>query len=73
MTKQNILLLLLLMITPCLMAQKKELSQARSYVKSGKYDDAVKTVNQLLKDSANHTNKRIYLVWYDALRAVSGS
>ena len=34
--KQKLILLLLTMITPCLWAQKKELSQARSYIKSGK-------------------------------------
>lgn len=61
-------LLLILMITPCLMAQKKELSQARSYVKSGKYDEAEKLMTKLLKDSANRANERIYLTWYDAVR-----
>ena len=40
--KQKLILLLLTMITPCLWAQKKELSQARSYIKSGKdYDKQV--------------------------------
>ena len=63
-------LLLLTMITPCLTwAQKKELSQARSYVKSKKdYDKAEKLMVGLLKDSANRDDKRIYLVWYDAVR-----
>lgn len=59
--------LLLLMTTPCLMAQKKELSQARSSIKSGKYADAEKTLTALLKDSANRTNKRIWLAYYDAV------
>lgn len=67
MTKQKILLLLLLMITPCLAsAQKKELNQARSSIKSGKYSDAEKVVTTLLTDSANRTNKRIWLAYYDA-------
>lgn len=63
-------LLLLLMITPCLTwAQKKELSQARSYIKSGKdFDKAEKLMTDLLKDSANRTNERIYLLWYEAVR-----
>ncbi len=61
-------LLLLLMITPCLMAQKKELSQARSSIKSGKYDDAEKVLVKLLGDSTNRTNKRIWLAYYDAVR-----
>lgn len=60
-------LLLLLMMTPCLMAQKKELSQARSSIKSGKYADAEKVLTALLKDSTNRTNKRIWLAYYDAV------
>ena len=60
-------LLLLLMMTPCLMAQKKELSQARSSIKSGKYSDAEKVLTTLLKDSTNRTNKRIWLAYYDAV------
>jgi len=66
--KQFITLLLLLTVTPCLRAQKKELSQARSYIKSGKYTEAEKLMTDLLKDSANRANKRIYLTWYDAVR-----
>jgi tetratricopeptide (TPR) repeat protein len=50
------------------MAQKKELSQARSSIKSGKYDDAERTLTKLLKDSTNRTNKRIWLAYYDAVR-----
>ena len=61
-------LLLLLMTTPCLMAQKKELSQARSSIKSGKYDEAERTLSALLKDSANQSKKRIWLAYYDAVR-----
>ena len=66
--------LLLLMMTPCLMAQKtkassvrQELSQARSSIKSGKYADAEKTLATLLKDSTNRTNKKIWLAYYDAV------
>ena len=60
------LLLLLLMITPCLKAQKKELSQARSYIKSGKdYDKAETLMTDLLEtDSTNRTNEKIYLTWF---------
>lgn len=67
--KTMVLLLLLLMITPCLRAQKKELSQARSYIKSGKdFDKAEKLMTDLLKkDSANKTNKKIYLTWFQAV------
>ena len=62
--------LLLLMIMPCLtMAQKKELSQARTYIKSRKdYDKAEKLMTDLLKDSANRANEKIYVTWYDAVR-----
>ena len=56
------------MITPCLVsAQKKELSQARSSIKSGKYSDAEKVLTTLLTDSANRTNKRIWQAYYDAV------
>ena len=69
MTKKQILILLLLMmITPCLRAQKKELSQARSYIKSGKdYDKAERLMTDLLKDSANRENPKILLTWFDAV------
>lgn len=61
--------LLILMITPCLtMAQKKELSQARTILKSGKNgEQAEKLMTTLLKDSANRDNKRIYALWYEAV------
>lgn len=49
-------------------AQKKELSQARTYIKSGKnLDKAEQLMSQLLKDSANHSNKKIYLTLYEAV------
>lgn len=68
--KKQFFLLLLLMITPCLMlAQKKELSQARTYIKSGKnLDKAEQLMTNLLKDSANLDNKRIYQVWFEAVK-----
>ena len=73
MKKQQIIILLLLtMITPCLRAQKKELSQARSYIKSGKdLDKAEKLMVDLLADStnpANRENAKVYLTWLDAVR-----
>ena len=50
-------------------AQKKEISQARTYIKSGKDKDllsAEKLMTGLLaKDSANRQNPRIYATWYD--------
>lgn len=51
------------------MAQKKELSQARSYIKSGKdFDKAERLMTDLLKnDAANRTNEKIYLTWFQAV------
>lgn len=50
------------------MAQKKELSQARSYIKSGKNLDKAETLmTDLLKDSVNRSNDRIYLTWFEAV------
>ena len=66
--RQKLILLLLTMITPCLWAQKKELSQARSYIKSGKdYDKAEKLMVDLLANPENRTNAKIYATWYDAV------
>jgi len=50
-------------------AQKKELSQARSYIKSGKdYDKAEKLMTGLIaQDSANRQNPKIYAVWYESV------
>ena len=50
------------------MAQKKELSQARTILKSGKnVAQAEQMMTKLLKDSANRDNKRIYAVWYESV------
>ncbi len=62
--------LLLLLITPCLRAQRKEFSQARSYIKSGKnLDKAENLMKELLaQDSLNKRNAKIYDTWYQAVR-----
>ena len=70
MMKQRIVIstLLLMMTVTCLLAQKKELSQARSYIKSGKdYDKAEKLMTGLLADSAHRKNMKVYATWYDAV------
>jgi hypothetical protein len=69
-TQHTVALLLILMITPCLTwAQKKELSQARTYIKSGKdYDKAERLMTNLLANPKNKDNKKIYLMWYEAVR-----
>lgn len=65
------LLVFLFLTFPCLaLAQKKELSQARTYIKSGKYAEADKLLTPLLKDSANRQNKRICLALYDAVHGI---
>lgn len=51
------------------MGQKKEVSQARTYIKSKKnLDKAEQLMTGLLNDSANLNNKRIYLVWLEAVK-----
>lgn len=71
MTKQRYvaLIIVVLLLTPCLRAQKNELRQARSYIKSGKdYDKAEKLMTDLLsKDSTCRRNDKVYLMWYDAV------
>ena len=68
---RRIVLLTVLAATVTLgMAQKKELGQARSYIKSGKdLDKAERLMTDLLKDAANRENKRIYETWFDAVHA----
>ena len=61
----------ILFIIPCLaVAQKKELSQARAFIKprTKNYAQADKLMTQLLRDSANRTNKDIYQVLYEAVK-----
>ena len=64
-------------ITCCLLmvlvvgAQKKEISQAKTYIKSGKDKElvsAVKLMTDLLaKNTANRQNPKIYDTWYEAV------
>ena len=62
-------LLLLLTVAPCLNAQRKELSQARSYIKSGKdFDKAEKLMADIVaKDSVGRQNPKVYLMWHQAV------
>lgn len=69
--KKQLLLLLLLLITlsPCVNAQKKEIAQARTYIKSGKnLDKAEQSMRKLLLDSANVRNIRIYTTLAEIVR-----
>ena len=57
---------MLLMLPLCsASAQKKEINQARTFIKNKKYDDAEKLIAPLLKDSANRQNKRVWQTLYD--------
>ena len=63
MTKKLIAItLLLLTIIPCLRAQRKEISQARSYIKSGKDLDKAETMlREVLKnDSVSRQDPRVH-------------
>lgn len=57
------------LLVPALVpAQKKELSQARTYIKSGKdFDKAEKLMTDLLTNPENRDNERIYLTWYESV------
>lgn len=70
MKKHNLLMLLLLMITPCLMAQKNEISQARSSIKSGRDLEKVEELMKgVLKNYPDYKDKdRVYLLWYQAVK-----
>ena len=69
MKSEKFFALLLLLIIPCLtIAQRKELSQARTILKSKRgVEQAEKLMTGLLKDSANRQDKRIYAVWYESV------
>lgn len=63
------LTLLLIIIVPCLNAQRKEIGQARTFIKSGKnFDRAEKLMRDLLRDSAHQENVKIHSILCDALR-----
>ena len=49
-------------------AQRKQIGEARTILKSGKdFDKAEKLMTDLLKDSANLGNKRIYEIWLQSV------
>ena len=67
MKQFTLVFLLLLAFCPC-QAQRKEISQARTFIKNGKYDDAEKQLAPLLKDSVHRRNKRVWLAFYDVVK-----
>lgn len=63
-------ILILLMFTLGLCAQKKDIAKAKDYIKSGKdYDKAEQLMVKLLTDSANKSNKKIWLTLFEAQKA----
>ena len=62
--------LLLVTLILSVSAQKKQINQARDYLKSGKdYDKAEKLMTDLLKDSVNRSNEKIWLLLIAAQKA----
>lgn len=63
---RHIVLFVVLMHSLCpILAQRREIGEARTFIKNKKYDDAEKKIAPLLKDSAHHDNKRLWLCLYD--------
>ena len=63
-------LLSLFLFAPCsLRAQKKDIAQAKEWVKKKQnLDKAQQSMEALLKDSSNRTNEKIYLVLFEAVK-----
>ena len=71
MMKRIIAITCCLLMVLTIVAQKKEISQAKTYIKSGKdkeFVSAEKLMTGLLaKDTANRQNPKIYDTWYEAV------
>jgi hypothetical protein len=66
--KHIVTLIYLVLLTLPLSAQRKQIGDARTILKSGKnFDKAEKLMTDLLKDSANQENKRIYEIWLQSV------
>jgi hypothetical protein len=69
MKRLTLVALILILIIPCLNAQKKEIAQARSYIKGGNnYDKAEQLMEEQLKKPENRQNKKIYQLDFEAIR-----
>lgn len=63
------LMFLILMSPVAVSAQKKEIQTAKDQVKAGKnLDQAAASMKKLLADSANRTNRKIWTIYFDAVR-----
>ena len=69
MKRLFVLLLANVLICACACAQKKDIEQAQTYIKSGKnLDKAEESMRKLLKDSANRTNLKVWQTLTEAIR-----
>ena len=69
MSFRRLTIFMALMATLSVGAQRKQIGEARTYLKSGKnFDKAEKLMTNLLKDSANRENKRIYEIWFQSVQ-----
>ena len=69
MKVRRLTICLALFVSLAVCAQRKQIGEARTYLKSGKnFDKAEKLMTDLLKDSANRENKRIYEVWLQSVQ-----
>ena len=67
--KEFALMFLMLMSPVAASAQKKEIQTAKDQVKAGKnLDQAAASMKKLLADSANRTNRKIWTIYFDAVR-----
>ena len=67
--RRNIVLFYCIVMALSACAQRKQIGEARTYIKSGKnFDKAEKLMTDLLKDSANQENKRIYEIWLQSVQ-----
>ena len=70
MIKQLFLCFLLSLFTFCAFAQKKDIAQAKTYIKSGKnLDKAEQLMTKLLADSIHRQNLKVHATLTEALRA----
>ena len=62
------------MITIACLAQRRQLQEARAILKSGKnFEQAEKMMTDLLKDTANQSNTRIYDFWLQSVEKQYGA
>lgn len=66
---KTILLIMLIVVSLPMMGQRKQISQARDYIKSGSNLDKAETLmTDLLKDSVNKHNLKIWTTLFEAIK-----